>query len=212
MRINGVSLSNILDGELKRRKPAQGPHGEGVGAAVVDSELSGEVIQREKAVAGVKAFLVLPVAALHFAVVAGCVWADELMADAQLGSGFLKQCRQIPLAVGEAVGELKAIVRLNALYSDAPAGIPLEQLFEEICRGISGLLRVGRQEAQTGEFINGGVLVQTELRVRNAPAGHHLHIYLYSLAGMIHLFIWFRFGSLLLFFGREHAQFSHHTK
>ena len=62
-------MSNILDSEFVRRKPTKRSHGEVVGAAVVDSELSGEVIQGVKAVAGVKPFLVLPVAALHFAIV-----------------------------------------------------------------------------------------------------------------------------------------------
>ena len=51
----------------------------------MDSELLCKVIQRIEAVAGVKAFLVLPVAALHFTVVAWRVGADELVPDTQLG-------------------------------------------------------------------------------------------------------------------------------
>ena len=42
------------------------------------SELSGEVIQGVKAAAGIEAFLILAVAALHFTVVARCIGADEL--------------------------------------------------------------------------------------------------------------------------------------
>ena len=76
-----VGLSNILDGELVRRKPAKRPHGEVVGAAVVDSELHCKVIQGVEAVAGVKAFLILAVAALHFAVVSRRIGPDELMPD-----------------------------------------------------------------------------------------------------------------------------------
>ena len=49
-----VGLLNILDSEFIRRKPARRPHGEVVGAAVVDSELPGEVIQGVQAAAGVK--------------------------------------------------------------------------------------------------------------------------------------------------------------
>ena len=64
----------------------KGPHGEVDGAAVVDSKLFGEVIQRVKVVAGVKPFLVLPVAAFHLAVVPGRVRADELMAGTRQGS------------------------------------------------------------------------------------------------------------------------------
>ena len=45
------------------------PHWEVVRAAVVDGELLCEVVQGIKAVAGVKALLVLPVASFHLAVV-----------------------------------------------------------------------------------------------------------------------------------------------
>lgn len=84
-----VSLSNILDGEFARRKPAKRPHREVVGATVVNSELFRKVIQGVKTVAGIKAFLVFSVAAFYFAVVAWYVRPDELMAYAEfLGSGF----------------------------------------------------------------------------------------------------------------------------
>ena len=69
-----VGLSNKLDSELGRGTPAEGPHREVVGAAGVDGELLCKVIQGIKAVAGIEAFLVLPVAALHLAVVARRVW------------------------------------------------------------------------------------------------------------------------------------------
>ena len=78
---NIVGLSNILDGEFARRKPAKRPHREVVGATVMDSELLGEVIEGVETVTGVKALLVLPVASLDLAVVARCVGTDELVAD-----------------------------------------------------------------------------------------------------------------------------------
>lgn len=112
-------MSNILDSELSGRKPAERPHRKVVGAAVVDGELLCEVIQGIKAVARVKAFLVLPVASLYFSVVAGRVGADELVSDAQRGNGGFKQSRQIPPAVGKTVGELKAIVRLDTFHPDS---------------------------------------------------------------------------------------------
>ena len=62
------------------------------------SELSGEVIQGVKTVAGIEAFLILAVTSLHFTVVAWRIGADELVPDTQLGSGGLKQSREIPLA------------------------------------------------------------------------------------------------------------------
>ena len=86
-----VGLSKILDSELCGRKPVKGPHGEVDGAAVVDSKLFGEVIQRVKVVAGVKPFLVLPVAAFRLAVVAGCIRTDEFVPDAWFSGGSFKQ-------------------------------------------------------------------------------------------------------------------------
>ena len=152
-------------------------------------ELPGEVVQGVKAAAGIEALLILAVTSLHFTVVARCIGADELVPDTQLGGGGLKQSRKIPLAVGEAIGKFKAVIRLDAFHVDSPAGIPLEQLFEKICGGIGGLLRVGGQEAQAGELVNGGVLKQAEFRVGNTAAGDHLHIRLDTLSGIGHLLV-----------------------
>ena len=135
-----------MDSEFVWRKPTKRSHGEVVGAAVVGSELSGEVLQRVKAAAGIEAFLILAVTTLHFTVVAGRVGADELVTDTQLGGSDLKQSSEIPLAVGKTVGEFKAVIRLDAFHMDSPAGMSLEQLFQEICGEIGGLFRVGGQK------------------------------------------------------------------
>ena len=87
MSLECVGLSNILDREFRGRKPAERPHREVVGVAVVDSKLLCKVVQRVKAVAGVKAFLILPVTALHFTVVAWRVRTDEFMPYTKLGGG-----------------------------------------------------------------------------------------------------------------------------
>lgn len=120
-----------MDDEFIGRKPAKGPHEEVVGALVVNSELFCKVIQGLKAVAGVKPFLILPVAALHLVVMTWCVRTNELMPDTQLGNSGLKQDGQVMLAVGKTVGELKSIVRLDTLHADTSASIPLEQLFQK---------------------------------------------------------------------------------
>ena len=93
----------------------------------MDSKLLVKVIKREKAVTGIKALLVLPVAAFHLAIVAGCVGTDELVADTQLSGGGFKESRQVPFTVGETIGELKSVVGLDTLHPDAPAGIPFDQ-------------------------------------------------------------------------------------
>ena len=88
----------------------------------MDSELPGEVIQGVKTVAGIEALLILAVAALHFTVVPWSIGADELVTDTQLGGSGLKQSREIPLAVGETIGKLKAIVRLDTLHAGCLGG------------------------------------------------------------------------------------------
>ena len=125
----------------------------------MDGELLIKIVQRVKAMTGVKAFLVLPVAALHLAVVAGRVGTDELVVYTELCSGSLKQGGQVMFAVGETIGELKSIVSLDTFHADTSAGVPLEQLFQEIGGGTGGLLRVGGQEAQAGKLVNSSVLV-----------------------------------------------------
>ena len=94
----------------------------------MDGELFREVVQGVKAVAGIEAFLVLTVATLHLAVVAWGVRADELVADAQFSGGGLEEGWAVLPACEEAVGELRAIVGLDAFHPDTPAGIPADQL------------------------------------------------------------------------------------
>lgn len=170
----------------------------------MDSKLLSEVIQGIKAVAGIKAFLVLPVAALYFAVVSGRIGADELMPDTQLGGSGFKQSGDVPVAVRKSVSKLKAIICLDTFHPDAPAIIPLEQPFEEVGRGIGGLLRIGGQEAQASELVNGGILEQAKFVACNTPAGHYFHIHLDPLAWIGHLLI--RFGLVCFFLFRCREQ------
>ena len=82
-----------MNSEHRRRKPVKRSHREAVGAAIVNSELLGKVVQRIETVAGVKAFLILTMTALNLAVVSRGVRANELMSNAQLGGSSLKQSR-----------------------------------------------------------------------------------------------------------------------
>ena len=207
-----VGLSNILDSELTWRTPCEGPHGKVIGAAVMDGELLIKIVQRIKTVAGIEAFLVLPVAALHLAVVAGRVGTDELVVYTELCSGSLKQGGQVMFAVGETIGELKSVVCLDTLHPDAPAGIPLEQPLQKVSRRVGALLGIGGQEAQAGEFIYGSVLEQAQLRVCNTPAGYDFHIHLDPLAWIGHLLV--GLGLIRWFFlsCRKHPQLPHHPE
>ena len=88
------------------------------------SKLSGEVIQGVKTVAGIEAFLVLTVAALHLAVVARRIRPDELVAGTPLGGGGLKQRRGGPPAIGKSGGKIKTGVGLGKFHAGYPAGKP----------------------------------------------------------------------------------------
>ena len=162
--------------------------------------------------AGIEAFLILTVAALHLAVVARRVGPDQLVTDAKLSGGFLEQRGQIALTVGEAVGELEAVVRLDTLHFYASAGVPRPQLAQEVRRGIGGLLRVGRQETQPRELVDGGVLEQAQLRVRNTAAGNDLDIHLHTLAGIGHLLVRLWLVRIFGLFGRKQAHFAHNAE
>ena len=207
-----VGLSNILDGELGRRKPFKRPHREVVGAAVVDGKLLCEVIQGKERVRRIEALLILAVAALHFAVVTRCIGANQLVADTQLGGSRLKESGSVLFAGKETVGELNAVVGLNALHSDTPAGVPLDQLFQKVGRGIGGLLGIGCKETQTSKFINGGILEQPKFRISDAAAGNHLHVHLDPLSRISHLLVGLGFIGWFLFSLRKQAQLSHHPE
>ena len=178
----------------------------------MDSELFCEVIEGVETVAEVKALLVLPVAALHLAIVVRCIGTNELVADTQVSRSSFKEGRELPPAVGKTVGEFKSVVRLYAFHADAPAGVPLDQLFQKVSGGKGRLLWVGGQEAQTGELVNGGVLVQTQFRVGDAALGDHFHIHLDPLTRVGHLLIGFGLISWFLFCLWEHPEFPHHPE
>ena len=110
----------------------EGAHRQVVGAAVVGGKLFLKVGQGVESVARIKAFLVLPVAALHLSVVPGRVGPDQLVPDTQFFSGPLEEGGEIPPAVGETVGELEAVVRLDALHPDPLAGKPLHRAPQKI--------------------------------------------------------------------------------
>ena len=127
----------------------------------MDGKLFCEIIQRIKAVAGIKTLLILAMAALYLTVMSRRIGANQFMPDAQLSGGKLKQSGQIPSAGAETIGKFKAIVRLDAFHPDTSASVPLEQLFQKVGGGIGRPFGIGSQKTQVGEFVNGGVLVET---------------------------------------------------
>lgn len=159
-----------------------------------------------------KGVLILPMDALDLAVVSGRVGADELMPDARTLYGGLKQGGQIAAGVGEAVGELKAVVSLDALDLNAAAFQPGSSPEQKVGEGISGLLLIGPQETQTGELADSSVLEQPQLRVGDAGSGNNLDVYLHTLAKTGHLLIGFGMIGRLLFGLRGQAELAQDTE
>ena len=83
-----------MDNNLRGGAPAEGFHGQAVGAAIADGELLCKIIQKVNRVAGIKTLLIRTVAALHLAVVLRSIRTDQPMPDAKLGSSPLNQRRQ----------------------------------------------------------------------------------------------------------------------
>ena len=178
----------------------------------MDGKLLCKVVQRIERMASVEPFLILAVAAFDLAVVTRGIRTNELVPDAEFCRRPFKQRRQVTPTVGETVGKLKAVVRLDTLDLNPPASIPLDQLFQEVCGGIGGLLWIGGEKPQPRELVDGGVSEQTKLRICNAGSGNHLHIHLNALSGMGHLLVGLRFVRLFRLFSRKHAHFAHNAE
>ena len=74
------------------------------------------------------------------------------------------------------------------------------------------MLRIGRQEPQAGELVDGGVLEQAKLRICDTGSGNHLHIHLNALTGVGHLLIRLWFVCFFRLFWRKHTHFTHNTE
>ena len=143
---------------------------------------------------GIEPLVVLPVAALHFAVMPRGIGSDYLVADAMLLQTHLKKGGLVPVC-GEAVCELSAVVRLDALNG---AGEGFHKVFHKQGRGIGAVFLKSLHKTPSGILVNGGILeemLSDYLTVYKAGRGDELHIHLNALPGMVHLLI--RLGDIL---------------
>ena len=192
--------------KLHRGEPGEKAHRHVVGTILVGSELLSKVGEREEAVGIIETLLILPVAAFNLAVMSGRERANELVADVEVGGSGFKEGEACAVFDREAIGKLRAVVRLNALHPDAAACIPGNRLFEEV-RGREGTLFLVRaEETQAGELINGGVLEEAQGGIGDTASGNNLHVDLHALARVRHLLV--RFGNRLHFLLRRRQ----HTK
>lgn len=134
---------------------------------------------------GIEALIVLPVAAFHFPIVPRGKRPDQLMSDAVLLQVHLEEGRLVPVG-GEAVGEFRSVVRLDALDREREG---LHQVLQEQGGGIGAVFLKSLHEAPSGILVNGGILEEVlpnDLAVYKAGRGDELHVHLDTLAGVLH--------------------------
>ena len=173
------------------------------------SKLYAEIGKREETMCVVETLLVFAMAALYFAVVSWSVGTDQLVPDSKPRSGQFKTSESVFPAGREAVGKLKSVVCLHTLYPHTAALELGHHFLQEIGGRIGALFWICSQIAQPCILVDRRILVQLFFRVCQAFQRHHLHIHLHTLAGILHLFVWFcpvrRLGLGLW----EHPQLSH---
>ena len=160
------------------------------------SELSIEVGKRVEAMGVVEATLILTVAALYFAIVTGRIGTNQLVPNAQLCSGFLKERDQFTVGLSKAVGKLKSVVSLDTFDGKA---VPFEEsicFLQKVRRGVGALFIVSSQVPQPRKLVDGGILKES-LPGRTARARNNLDVNLNTLARIGHLLIGFRAVRLL---------------
>ena len=140
---------------------------------------------------GIKTFIILPVAALHLAIMPRCIRAYELMADAVASQMLLKESRLVR-GRGKAVGELRTVICLDTLNR---AGKSFYQMFNKQGRGIGAVFLKGFHITPSGIFVDGSILEELftdDLTVDEAGRGDEFHINLEALAGVFHLLVGLR--------------------
>ena len=153
-----------------------------------------EILKAVETVRSIKFFVVFTVTTLHFAIVAGCVWTDKLVADAKPFQLQLKERGLIGAFRQEAVRKLGSVIRLDTFNA-------IRELFhnmtQENGRGI------GIVFLKSLDIPKAAVLVQESilkplcglLLVHNTSLRDEFHINLNTPAGILHLLI--GFGDIL---------------
>ena len=142
--------------DLFRREPAEGTHREVIVFSVPDSKLLPVVIKRKEFVVGIEIFIVFAMAALDLAVVPGRERFNTLVLYAVLFERDFKESLFVGTLRVEAVGKLRAVVRLDAFDGIWKA---IYTVFNEFGRRIRIVLFEGFQIAKAAVFINECVLI-----------------------------------------------------
>lgn len=100
---------------------------------MVGSSLPTKVGEGPEAVSCVEAFLILAVTALDLAIVTRGVGTNELVTNAEFSSSRFKQRRNVAFGIGETVGELKAVIRLNTFHGHTLSAKGFNNVSQEMC-------------------------------------------------------------------------------
>ncbi len=113
------------------------------------------------------------------------------MSDTQSGSRLFKPRWDVFLAGGKSVSEFKSVVRLDTFHRYTASFEVCKHFLQKVGRGVSTLFLVGSEIPQPAEFVNGGILIQSQFGIGNTGSGYNLYIDLYPLSRILHLFIGF---------------------
>ena len=111
-------------------------------------QLSIEVGKGVEAMGVVEATLILTVAALYLAIVTGRVGTNQLVPNAQLCGGPLKERDQFTVGLCKAVSKRKPVVSLDTFDGEAVLFEESICFLQKVCRGIGALLLVSSQVPQ----------------------------------------------------------------
>lgn len=87
-----------------------------------------------------------------------------------------RQGRRIAPSIGEKVGEIEAVVRLNTFDLEAMPGIPGGSILKEIRGEIDDLLILSAQKTRPGKLVDSGVLIQAKAGIGDTPAWRDLDV------------------------------------
>ena len=149
-----------------------------------------EVIKRIEAVQSVELFVVLAVAAFHFAVMPRSIRSYEFVADAQFLQGLLKERKAVRTSGKEPVGKLCAVVRLHAFNEEREL---LHDMEKEHRRRVSIVFLKSFKVAEAAVFVDESVLIvlRSFFLSSNTALRNKFHVDLDALAWILHLFVRF---------------------
>ena len=144
---------------------------------------------------------------------AGSKRTDKLVLNLSLFERARKERKIVWRRAAKALREFKTVVSLNALDGKTEPFKMVEHMNEKLCRGICTVLFKGFKITISRKLIDSGILIEsfTFGCPHKASRRDKFDIYLYTLTGIIHLFI--RFGDILgiLWLDRHLAVPAKHT-